>query len=184
MKKLYSKDDYQEMPWKNGLGKTTELYKGHLNTHDKQLDYDFRLSIATLSTPAPFSLFPEFKRIIMLQEGKGFILHKNLLSDSTAIVIDNLHCYHTFSGSELIQVELINGPCLDFNIFWNPQVLDVQVTTNPKSISELTHNCRLLYCFNRMNMELTFYDQESIGEYVETCSLDENTSIYIGVRIL
>ncbi len=168
------------MPWKNGLGTTKELYKNHLNQKNKKFDYDFRLSIATLSTPTPFSLFPEYKRIILLQEGHGFILRKNLVSSSQNIIIDNFHLYHEFSGTEKIDVELIDGPCLDFNIFWNPQALNVKIATQIENLESIKSCSDYLFVFNRQTMELSLSDKEEQSLLESLHERQKQSLIFIG----
>ena len=59
---------YRVMPWKNGLGTTTELA---VEPPDAGLDaFTWRLSIADLTTSGPFSAFPGVDRIIVQTEGE------------------------------------------------------------------------------------------------------------------
>lgn len=175
MKKLYTRNDFIDMPWKNGLGVTTELYKNHLSEKIKLLEFDFRLSVATLNAPVPFSFFPDYKRIIMLQQGNGFRLYKTEALNDNAIVIDNLHMQHTFLGTETIRADLIDGPCLDFNIFWNPSVMNVFASTN-----EVQKDCDHLFIFNREAFELNYFYQEKI----ELSFSESHPSIAIGIKLL
>jgi environmental stress-induced protein Ves len=179
MKKLYTKNDYQNMPWKNGLGQTMELFKSHLSKKSTPLDYDFRLSIATLDAPTPFSFFPDYKRIIMLQQGNGFRLHKPDSLTNKVIVIDNLQAQHTFLGTETIHAEIIDGPCLDFNIFWNPSAMDVIVSTK-----ETLNNCDQLFIFNRETFELTHLDQEELSLQYDFSFSEYKNLITIGIKFL
>ncbi len=65
-------NDYKIMPWKNGGGTTTEIAifpeRAELGA------FDWRVSIAEVSSEGPFSRFPGYDRTIMLLEGKGMIL--------------------------------------------------------------------------------------------------------------
>ena len=163
------------MPWKNGLGITTELFKSHLSEKSKSLEFDFRLSVATLNASAPFSYFPDYKRIIMLMQGNGFRLYKAEALKDNVIVIDNLHKQHTFLGTETIRAELIDGPCLDFNIFWNPSVMNVIVSTN-----EVQQDSDHLFIFNRETFELNHYSQQKVHSLFSELF----SSIAIGVKLL
>ncbi len=93
-------------PWKNGLGETREI------ALDSQRPYRWRVSQATLSGDCPFSLFPGYKRTIVLLEG-----------DSVEIQIEGKErrplvrlLPFTFSGNLPAQV-FLNGRGEDFNLF-------------------------------------------------------------------
>jgi uncharacterized protein len=60
--------DYRVMPWKNGLGTTTEIA---VEPPGAALhDFAWRLSIADLAASGPFSTFPGIERIILQTEGE------------------------------------------------------------------------------------------------------------------
>ncbi len=72
MMKRLGTADYRDMPWKNGGGVTRELLKlPHPSVPDRFLA---RLSIATVTAPGPFSVFPGIDRILTLLEGPGMAL--------------------------------------------------------------------------------------------------------------
>lgn len=70
-------DDYRVMPWKNGLGTTTEIA---VHPPDAALtDFTWRLSIADLGASGPFSSFPGYDRILVQLDGPPMILaHEGL----------------------------------------------------------------------------------------------------------
>jgi uncharacterized protein len=64
--------DYRVMPWKNGLGTTTEIA-----VHPPGAGFDaleWRLSIADLGASGPFSLFPGCDRVLVQIEGAPMTL--------------------------------------------------------------------------------------------------------------
>jgi len=65
------------MPWRNGGGVTREVVSGGGSGPG---DFDWRISIAEVSEPGPFSSFPGIERIITVVEGEGMDL-----------VIDGVH---------------------------------------------------------------------------------------------
>lgn len=91
------------------MGETTELFRlPHLNG----VDFLFRLSIAKVGSDGPFSLFPGIDRILMLLEGNGFLLNKNSGNELMNQRLKPL----SFTGEEVIDCKLIQGPCRDFNV--------------------------------------------------------------------
>ena len=105
----FTQKDFSEMPWKNGGGVTTELFR--LNDPESSA-FLFRLSMANVLNDGPFSSFPGIDRILLLLKGKGFHLEgtttKTSLTESTPPLY--------FQGEESINCTLIEGPCIDFNV--------------------------------------------------------------------
>lgn len=93
------------MPWKNGGGVTTELFR--IPSGDSFL---FRLSMASVKSDGPFSHFPNIDRILMLLEGNGFHLE-----GLNASLNDNQTPLY-FQGETSVNCTLIDGPCRDFNV--------------------------------------------------------------------
>lgn len=58
--------DFQKMPWKNGLGVTTELAVARRPGED---GFDWRISTATVASPGPFSVFPGIDRSLAIVRG-------------------------------------------------------------------------------------------------------------------
>lgn len=104
----FTHKDFNEMPWKNGGGVTTELFR--LNDSDNS--FHFRLSMASVSSDGPFSSFPGIDRILLLLEGSGFHLEGPTLK--TSLKKDTPPLY--FKGEDPINCTLIDGPCIDFNV--------------------------------------------------------------------
>ena len=99
--------DYQRMPWKNGGGVTTEIWKdvspaGEIN---------WRLSIADVASDGPFSAFPGIDRWIMVIEGAGM----ELTIDGETVRVDRPFEPLYFSGDARTDCRLIGGKIRDFN---------------------------------------------------------------------
>ena len=109
MIEVFKKSDYRIMPWKNGGGITTEIFR--LPSLDSQ-PFIFRLSSATVSTDGPFSIFPNIDRILILIDGHG--LH--LKSPEREIELNKKLIPVSFKGEEVFSCSLTGGPCVDFNI--------------------------------------------------------------------
>jgi environmental stress-induced protein Ves len=100
--------DYQRMPWKNGGGTTTEIWKA-VSPDGEML---WRLSIADVASDGPFSAFPGIDRVIMVIEGKGM----ELTVDGRPQRLDDLFKSFAFSGDAKTDCRLIAGPIRDFNL--------------------------------------------------------------------
>lgn len=105
----FTQKDFIEMPWKNGGGTTTELFR--LND-PKSTTFLLRLSIASVKSNGPFSNFPGIDRILFLLKGKGFHLKGPNINTLLKEDLPPLH----FKGEDPIECDLVDGPCIDFNI--------------------------------------------------------------------
>ena len=94
-------------PWRNGGGTTHEIFRE--GTADA---FTFRLSIADVERPGPFSVFSGVDRWIALLEGKGFALHRGELSRT----IEHPLVPFRFSDDDAIECTLIDGPVRDLNV--------------------------------------------------------------------
>jgi environmental stress-induced protein Ves len=102
--------NYKVMPWKNGLGSTTEIA---VSPGAQGLDgFDWRISMARVAADGPFSPFPGIDRTLLVLEGDGIILsvasHPLVRLDRDAI--------HAFPGDQSTYATLVGGPIVDLNI--------------------------------------------------------------------
>jgi environmental stress-induced protein Ves len=111
MRKL-GPDDYRTMPWKNGLGFTTELL---IDPPGATLEAGFRwrISTAAVAQSGPFSSFPGFDRTLMLLEGDGLELdhgpHGRATLPGPLVPV-------RFKGEWETRGRLLGGACRDFNV--------------------------------------------------------------------
>jgi uncharacterized protein len=99
------------MPWKNGGGITTEIA---VYPEGSGLgDFDWRVSVADVTSQGPFSRFPGCERTIMLLEGSGMILDAG---SNRNIELRQAFQPHRFSGDWDIVGKLLGGPVRDFNL--------------------------------------------------------------------
>lgn len=103
--------DFKEMPWKNGKGTTTELFKMTLSSGNLA----FRLSKAKVESNGPFSIFPEIERILCLLKGKGLLVE----GAQTKHHFSTAYTALVFQGEEEIVGTLLEGPVIDFNVMTN-----------------------------------------------------------------
>lgn len=128
MMTIIRRSAFTTVPWKNGGGITHEVAKAEA---DGRLLW--RLSLAEVASDGPFSLFPGLARILTVIEGAGM----DLLSPAGAVVhpLPPLVPIH-FSGDEVLAGRLRAGPCLDFNLIYDPQRFEAtaEVVSGEQSI--------------------------------------------------
>lgn len=102
-------EDYRVMPWKNGLGNTTEIA---VHPPDAALtDFTWRLSIADLAASGPFSTFPGYDRILVQLDGPPMALEHEGVGEQRLTLLEP----HRFAG-ELATHAAASGPARDFNV--------------------------------------------------------------------
>ena len=108
--KIIKPDEFILVPWKNGLGHTTELA---INEGGNLDNFDWRLSIASVVADGEFSNFSGYQRNLVLIEGNGLTLdHQNDAIDK----LNNLLDIACFDGSCKTLGSLSHGSIKDFNI--------------------------------------------------------------------
>jgi environmental stress-induced protein Ves len=100
------------MPWKNGGGATREIV---CQPPGAGMDaFDWRISIATIDRPGPFSAFPGIARTIMLLEGCGVRLRSAQAGIDHRL--DTPLMPFDFDGSTALDCDLLGGTSTDFNV--------------------------------------------------------------------
>lgn len=112
---------FKTIPWKNGLGETTELA---INEHASLDNFIWRLSIASVVNDGVFSDFSGYHRNLVLISGKGINLHHD---DKSVDKLKNILDIASFDGGCKTQGQLIAGAIKDFNI----------ITDNDKVIAQV-----------------------------------------------
>lgn len=110
MRILRSKD-YRRMRWKNGGGETTEII---VSPDGAALDaFDWRVSMAYVSSDGPFSLFPGIDRTLAILSGNGV----RLRVDGVGVVdLTKAAAPFTFRADAASGADLIGGPITDLNV--------------------------------------------------------------------
>ena len=98
------------VPWKNGGGSTIEIAIGPNEAGFD--DFDWRVSLATISEDGAFSQFPGVDRTLALVDGHGMTLQ----IDGEPALISEAEPVLAFDGSSEVQARLNRGPTLDFNV--------------------------------------------------------------------
>jgi len=108
---LLKPSDYRRMPWKNGLGETIEIAVFPRGAGIG--DFDWRVSMATVATDGPFSLFPGIERTLSVLSGDGLTLYR---ADGTAHGMHEDSAPYSFPADEQVDATLAGGPITDLNV--------------------------------------------------------------------
>lgn len=107
--RLIPRAGYVSMPWKNGKGVTLEIARAPA----APLDYDWRLSLASIDVDGPFSHFPGYERLVVLVEGAGFTLD---ICAQGSVALDAPGRGTVFPGDVAVMARLHAGPCRDLSL--------------------------------------------------------------------
>ena len=119
--KIISPDKYKTLPWKNGLGETTELA---ISEGGNLSNFYWRLSIATVTEDGVFSDFSGYSRNLVLISGQGIRLEHDGHSIDQ---LDNLLAMASFDGGCKTYGKLNLGTIKDFNIMTKTATYHAQV---------------------------------------------------------
>jgi uncharacterized protein len=106
--RVIRQSDYRIMPWKNGGGTTTEIHV----SPEAASTFDWRVSIATVNSDGPFSVFAGYDRHIMVLDGMGMTLQ---VGDRGSFDLAPLAPF-SFAGDVAATGLLTQGPVRDFNL--------------------------------------------------------------------
>jgi environmental stress-induced protein Ves len=101
--------DFTCVPWKNGGGLTREILKEPADA----AAFDWRLSLATIEQPGPFSSFEGYDRTLVLVRGAGVELDFGPHGRAVLRVPGQLTA---FDGGWATSCTLIDGPSSDLNL--------------------------------------------------------------------
>ena len=144
----WSKSDYQNMPWKNGGGSTTELA---IFPQGASLDdFVWRLSTASVNTSGPFSHFAQIDRSLAILSGEGLILHSDgEQCPRTSVSLTPESLPYRFTGETATSAELISGAVLDLNMMTRRDVCQhfmQRLTSGEHFVAATEAQQTLLYC--------------------------------------
>jgi environmental stress-induced protein Ves len=100
---------YVAVPWKNGGGTTREI----LREPAGPTSFDWRLSLASIETPGPFSIFDGYDRTLILVRGAGVEL---IFGNGERARLGAVGEMARFDGGWQTQCNLLDGPCADLNL--------------------------------------------------------------------
>jgi len=99
------------MPWKNGGGETREIAASPAGATLDNMDW--RVSLATVATDGPFSLFKGIQRTLCVIHGAGIQLQAG---DSMPADLYVTSEPYAFDGEAVTSARLIDGPIADLNV--------------------------------------------------------------------
>jgi environmental stress-induced protein Ves len=100
---------YRAVPWKNGGGVTREI----LRVPPEPTAFDWRLSLATIASPGPFSAFDGYHRILVLVRGPGVELDFGQHGRTKLTLPGQMV---SFDGAWQTSCTLLDGPSTDLNL--------------------------------------------------------------------
>jgi environmental stress-induced protein Ves len=102
---------YRRMPWKNGGGETVEIA---VSPPEAALsDFDWRVSMATVATDGPFSIFAGIDRTLSILEGDGMAL---AIDGAEPQVLTTASEPLPFPADVAVSATLPGGPITDLNV--------------------------------------------------------------------
>ena len=186
--KIYSPQSFQTLPWRNGLGSTVELLA---ETPNKNEDFSWRLSIASVANDGPFSDFSGYDRTLLLLEGSGITLNK---TNGVFKVLNSSLDYANFKGEDLIDATLHDGPIKDFNIMTLRSICTSSVTAideTSESLLNINADKLLVYSIKPVNIKIGLESSISLeanhllqfNYYINnTMTLDKTQAIVIQIN--
>lgn len=116
-------------PWKNGLGETTELA---ISDGDTLSNFDWRLSMATVSQNGVFSNFSGYFRNLILIKGNGIDLtHSSQIGEikTRTDCLSQTLSVSSFDGGDTTYGKLHDGIIVDFNVITKLEKIEADVST-------------------------------------------------------
>ncbi|QUS38099.1 HutD family protein [Tardiphaga alba] len=102
--------DYKIMPWKNGMGSTTEIA---ISPADATLEnFVWRISMAQVASDGPFSSFAAIDRTLLVLEGNGL----DLSVANQPVTRITRETIHSFPGDQPTSARLVDGSIVDLNV--------------------------------------------------------------------
>jgi environmental stress-induced protein Ves len=103
--------EHRVMPWKNGLGSTTEVAVHPPGAGLE--DFDWRISMASVTADGPFSAFTNIDRTLCVLDGAGILLD---VAGRKPEVLTPTSAPCAFPGDAATSASLIDGAITDLNI--------------------------------------------------------------------
>jgi environmental stress-induced protein Ves len=100
---------YRAVPWKNGGGITREIFREPL----EPAPFDWRLSLATVDAPGPFSAFDGYHRTLLLVHGAGVELD---FGQHGRARLSTIGQRVSFAGDWQTECTLLDGRSIDLNL--------------------------------------------------------------------
>ncbi|OWV74698.1 HutD-family protein [Rhizobium sp. R339] len=110
--------DHKRMPWKNGGGETVEIA---VSPEEAVLaGFDWRVSMATVATDGPFSIFPGIDRTLVILDGNGMALD---IEGRAPVLLTMASDPLAFPADVPVAARLQDGAITDLNVMTRRQGL-------------------------------------------------------------
>ena len=114
--------NHRRMPWKNGGGETVEI--AVFPPEADLASFGWRVSMATVASDGPFSVFAGIDRTLSILEGKGMEL--DIAGRPSTLLTQTSHPL-AFPADAPTSARLVSGPIVDLNVMtrrgqWTHQV--------------------------------------------------------------
>jgi environmental stress-induced protein Ves len=103
--------NHRRMPWKNGGGETVEIAVAPQGA--ALGDFDWRVSMATVASDGPFSIFPGIDRTLSILSGSGMSL---AIAGQKPVLLTQASQPLAFAADVPVMATLANGPITDLNV--------------------------------------------------------------------
>lgn len=166
--------DYRTVRWKNGGGTTQEI----LREPPEPTPFDWRLSLARIDEPGPFSPFEGYHRTLVLVSGAGVELDFGRHGRSKLSAVGQLV---SFDGAWATQCTLVGGRSRDLNLIVSKERVhstsDSLELTHPKLVNTAQWPHTLVCCISgAVRLTNTAGRTEELGSTdVARCSADDGT---------
>lgn len=170
MIELIRTDQYTKMLWKNGAGFTLEIARSQ-----GEADFEWRISMADVTTSGPFSLFPNKQRIISVLEGHGMVLHVDDLP-AKKLKQGDIFAFH---GESQVQSELVDGAIQDLNLIYDPAKFHARFQwLNDTAEQVFISSADLIFIFNQGGETQVKVDDHSVQLTAhETLKIERNAGV-------
>ncbi|WP_288422147.1 HutD family protein [uncultured Acinetobacter sp.] len=170
MIELIRADQYTKMLWKNGAGFTLEIARSQGDA-----DFEWRISMADVTTSGPFSLFPNKQRIISVLDGQGIVLHV----DNLPAKMLNQGDIFAFHGESQVQSELVDGAIRDLNLIYDPAKFHARFQwLNDAAEQTFISSADLIFIFNQGGETQVSVEDDLFQLAVhETLKIEKNTGV-------
>ncbi|SOC35982.1 hypothetical protein SAMN05892877_102279 [Rhizobium subbaraonis] len=108
--KILRYEDQRATPWKNGGGVTREI--AVYSDPAVHPEFLWRVSMATVNEPGPFSRFEGVDRTIAVLKGAGIVLHA---ADGDTLLTREAGP-HSFDGEADVTASIVSGETTDLNV--------------------------------------------------------------------
>ncbi len=109
--RLLRASEYRRMPWKNGGGETREVLVSPAGAPLNEIDW--RISLATIASDGPFSIFEGIDRTLSVIQGAGIRI---VVDDAPPrLLLDHSEPF-TFAGESTTSATLVDGTIVDLNV--------------------------------------------------------------------